>query len=207
MISYIRGTLAEAGGDQIVVETSGGIGVNIRVPLSVSEALPRTGEEVQIHTFLKVSEDALTLYGFLNRADLAMFRQLINVSGIGPKGALSILSSMNPDDLRLAIVTGDAKSIARSPGIGPKTAQRLILELKEKISLEDMSYRQQGAGGGAQAGAGAAGVSSAAADAVEALMQLGYSLTEAGKAVRAVEDQEGMDSGALLKAALKTIRL
>ena len=204
MISYIKGILQETGDGLVVVETGSGVGVNIRVPLSVLENLPRTGEEVLVYTYLKVTEDALTLYGFLTRQDLEIFRRLINVSGIGPKGALSILSVMAPDDLRLAIVTGDAKSIAKAPGIGPKTAQRLILELKEKISLEEMSYRM---GDGGRAASRGAQAPSAVQDAIEGLVQLGYSLQEAGKAVRSVEQGDTMDSGALLKAALKTFRL
>ena len=151
MISYIRGTLAEGLGDTVVVET-GQVGINIRVPLTVTEQLPRIGEEVLIYTYLKVSEDALTLFGFLTRRDLDLFRRLITVNGIGPKGALGILSVLSADDLILAVVTNDAKAIARAPGIGPKTAQRVILDLKDKVSLEETgrchgSYGSTGAAG------------------------------------------------------------
>ena len=120
MISYIKGTLTEVLGDTIVVE-AGQVGVNIHVPLTVTEQLPRIGEEVLIYTYLKVAEDALTLFGFLTRRDLDLFRRLIMVNGIGPKGALAILSVLSAEDLILAIVTGDARSIARAPGVGPKT--------------------------------------------------------------------------------------
>ena len=121
MISYIRGTLAEVLGDTVVVE-AGQVGVNIRVPLTVTEQLPRIGEEVLIYTYLKVSEDALTLFGFLTRRDLDLFRRLITVNGIGPKGALGILSVLSADDLILAVVTNDAKAIARAPGLGQNGA-------------------------------------------------------------------------------------
>ena len=201
MISYIRGTLAEVLGDTVVVET-GQVGINIRVPLTVTEQLPRIGEEVLIYTYLKVSEDALTLFGFLTRRDLDLFRRLITVNGIGPKGALGILSVLSADDLILAVVTNDAKAIARAPGIGPKTAQRVILDLKDKVSLED-------AVPAGMAGKVAAPVSAergAAMEAMEALVQLGYSPAEAGKAVRSVGNAEDMDSEALLKAALKQFR-
>ena len=201
MISYIRGTLAEVLGDTVVVET-GQVGINIRVPLTVTEQLPRIGEEVLIYTYLKVSEDALTLFGFLTRRDLDLFRRLITVNGIGPKGALGILSVLSADDLILAVVTNDAKAIARAPGIGPKTAQRVILDLKDKVSLED-------AVPAGMAGKVAAPVSAergAAMEAMEALVQLGYSPAEAGKAVRSVGNAENMDSEALLKAALKQFR-
>ena len=134
MISYIRGTLAEAQGSLIVVE-AGSVGVNINVPLSLVEGLPSVGEEVTIYTCLRVTDDALTLYGFGSRNDLEMFRQLLNVSGIGPKGALGLLSVLTPDELRVAVVTGDAKALTRAPGVGAKTAQRIILDLKDRVCL------------------------------------------------------------------------
>lgn len=144
MISYIKGTLEAVEEDMIIVET-GGIGYGIRVPLSLLEELPSLGSPVTIHTYFQVREDSMTLYGFLNRQDREMFKQLISVNGIGPRGALGILSVMRPDDLRTAIVSGDAKAISRAPGIGPKTAQRLILDLKDKVDLEEVI---SGFGGG-----------------------------------------------------------
>lgn len=201
MISYIRGTLTEVLGDTVVVE-AGQVGVNIHVPLTVTEQLPRIGEEVLIYTYLKVAEDALTLFGFLTRRDLDLFRRLIMVNGIGPKGALAILSVLSADDLILAIVTGDAKAIARAPGVGPKTAQRVILDLKDKVSLEDAVP----AGMGRSVPAAAPAAQGAALEAMEALVQLGYSPAEAGKAVRSVENADAMDSETLLKAALKQFR-
>ena len=202
MISFVQGTLAAKEGDLIVVQ-AGAVGLNIHVPLTVTEQLPKTGEEVMIHTYLKVAEDSLTLYGFLSVRDREMFCRLINVNGIGPKGALAILSTLTPDDLRMAVLTGDAKAIARAPGVGLKTAQRILLDLKDKISFEDLeTFADQGtaqpAGRGAAAGA--------ASEAVEALVQLGYSLSEAGRAVRAVEGAEQLDSEQILKAALKQFR-
>ena len=201
MISYIRGTLTEVLGDTVVVE-AGQVGVNIHVPLTVTEQLPRIGEEVLIYTYLKVAEDALTLFGFLTRRDLDLFRRLIMVNGIGPKGALAILSVLSAEDLILAIVTGDAKSIARAPGVGPKTAQRVILDLKDKVSLEDAVP----AGLGRPAPAAMPADQGAAREAMEALVQLGYSPAEAGRAVRSVENADAMDSESLLKAALKQFR-
>ena len=207
MISYIRGTLAEVAEDVVVVET-GGVGINIHVPLTVVERLPRIGEEVLIYTYLKVAEDALTRFGFESRRDLDMFRRLISVNGIGPRGALAILSTLSPEDLRMAIIAGDAKSISRAPGIGAKTAQRVILDLHDKVTAEDLSFNAGAAAISAAAGRGASGGAekSAAGEAMEALIQLGYSATEAGRAVRAVENAEGMDSEALLKAALRQFR-
>ena len=158
MISFVQGTLAAKEGDLIVVQ-AGAVGLNIHVPLTVTEQLPKTGEEVMIHTYLKVAEDSLTLYGFLSVRDREMFCRLINVNGIGPKGALAILSTLTPDDLRMAVLTGDAKAISRAPGVGMKTAQRIILDLKDKVSFEDLeSFADQDTAGpaGRSAAAGAA---------------------------------------------------
>ena len=137
MISFIQGTLAAREGGLIVVR-AGAVGLNIHVPLTAAEALPEVGGEVMIHTYLKVSEDALTLYGFLTTRDREMFCRLINVSGVGPKGALAVLSVLTTDDLRTAVLTGDAKAISRAPGIGARTAQRIILDLKDKLSFDDI---------------------------------------------------------------------
>ena len=137
MISYVKGILAEKAKDRIVVE-SGMMGIGIFVPMSVLEVLPPLGEEVKIYTHLQVREDDMSLYGFLSRSDLEMFRQLLGVNGIGPKGALGILSALRPEDLRLAVMTGDAKAISRAPGVGAKTAQRIILDLKDKVQAEDL---------------------------------------------------------------------
>lgn len=147
----------------------------------------------------------MTLYGFLSRQDRDMFRQLIGVNGIGPKGALGILSALRPDDLRIAIVSEDVKALAKAPGIGTKTAQRLILDLKDKISMDDVLA---GMAGSAAAEAGGTGVSAfglaeAAKEAVQALVALGYSNTEASRAVKQVEVTEGMTAEDVLKASLK----
>lgn len=202
MFSYIKGTLEEIWEDMIVVET-GGIGWNIHVPLSVLDRLPRTGEQVRIYTSFQVREDAMTLYGFLTRQDLKMFGQLLGVSGIGPKAALGILSTLQPDDLRMAIISEDAKAIARAPGIGPKTAKRLILDLKDRIRMEDIL--PGGISGGAELSGTAevSGMEGVGREAIEALVALGYSMTEATKAVRQVEITEGMTAEAVLKGSLK----
>ena len=153
MISYIKGALGAVEDDVIVVET-GGIGLAVHVPLSLLEELPALGEEVTVYTYFQVREDAMTLYGFLHRQDREMFKQLIGVNGIGPKGALGILSIMRPDDLRIAIVSGDAKAISKAPGIGAKTAQRLILDLKDKVDLEEVMMASFGGGKEDTSGAG-----------------------------------------------------
>ncbi len=203
MFSYIKGTLEEYWEDTVVIE-SGGIGWNIHVPLSVLDRLPHVGEQMKVYTSFQVKEDSMTLYGFLSRQDLKMFNQLLGVNGIGPKAALGILSFLTPDDLRMAIIAEDAKAIAKAPGIGPKTAKRVILDLKDKISMDDV-LPLQFAGGQVEANvaAAASGVDGAGKEAIEALVALGYSPTEATKAVRQVEIKEGMNAEAVLKASLK----
>ena len=187
----------------IVVE-AGGVGMGIHVPLSVLDRLPGIGREVTVYTYFQVREDAMSLYGFLNRQDRDMFRQLIGVNGVGPKAALGILSTMTPDDLRMAIVTGDAKAISRAPGIGPKTAQRLILDLKDKISMEEvLGNLALPCDGGASAALGTASMGEAAKEAVQALVALGYSNMEANKAVKQVEVTETMTAEDVLKASLR----
>ena len=204
LFSYIKGHLLEFLEDWFVVE-AGNIGWNIHVPLSVLERLPHTGEEVRIYTAFQVREDAMTLYGFLSRKDLQMFRMLLGVNGIGPKAALGILSAMEPEELRMAIISEDAKRIARAQGIGPKTAKRVILDLKDRIKIEDilpgaMYEGEQNREEDSLLPALADGV---AKEAVEALIALGYSLSEASKAVRQVSVEEGMTAEAVLKASLK----
>lgn len=203
MISYIKGPLTAIEEDVIVVE-AGGVGMGIHVPLSVLDRLPGIGREVTVYTYFQVREDAMSLYGFLNRQDRDMFRQLIGVNGVGPKAALGILSTMTPDDLRMAIVTGDAKAISRAPGIGPKTAQRLILDLKDKISMEEvLGNLALPYDGGASAALGTASMGEAAKEAVQALVALGYSNMEANKAVKQVEVTETMTAEDVLKASLR----
>ena len=198
MISYVKGILTEIIEDTIIVET-GGIGVEIHVPLTLIGSLPHIGDELKIYTYFKVAEDSMSLYGFENRRDLDMFGQLIAISGIGPKGALAILSTLSPDELRMAVLAGDVKAISAAQGIGAKTAQRVILELKDKISAEDLL----GSAGYKNTASVASNENSASSEAVEALIALGYTGSQALRAVREVEIDDSMDSEAVLKAALK----
>ena len=200
LFSYIKGTLEEYWEDTIVVE-SGGIGWNIHVPLSVLDRLPHVGEQIKVYTSFQVKEDSMTLYGFFSRQDLKMFKQLLGVNGIGPKGALGLLSAMRPDDLRLAVISGDAKAISKAPGIGLKTAQRLILDLKDKISVEEILMTDQEETGTTPVRTG--GLPDAGKEAVDALTALGYSAMEATKAVRQVEITGQMTAEDVLKASLR----
>ncbi len=200
MYAYIKGELTEIHTDHIVLE-AGGIGYQIFIPGQTLQNLPPLREEMKVYTYLYIREDAMILYGFLTRDDLELFCKLISVSGIGPKGGLSILSALDADDLRFAILSGDAKAIARAPGIGAKTAQRVILELKDKMSLEDAFEKK------AQHVSETAAEPSVKQDAVMALTALGYSSTESLKAVSKVQIAETMDVEEVLKAALKHLSL
>jgi len=204
MIAFIEGELAEKYPDGIVVQ-SGGVGYFIGVPISLIGALPTVGSRVKIYTYLHVREDAMQLFGFASKKDLELFKLLINVNGIGPKGALGILGSMTPEQLRMAIVASDAKSIAKAPGIGTKTAQKIILELSDKVNIEDMLDVAEGSVFSAGEGTGAA-LTGVAGDVMLALVSLGYSNSQALAAVSAVPAEEAADESTLLKAALKNIR-
>lgn len=208
MFAYVNGFLEDVTVDNAVIDVNG-FGINVRISADTASRLPGIGEQVRLYTYTYVKEDAFLLYGFLSRSDLEMFKLCITVSGIGPKGALAILSVMDADSLRFAIMSGDAKAISKAPGVGTRTAQRLILELKDKISIDDtLITREIAAGGGAEGilTAGSLHIDSEKKkEAVEALVALGYGQAESLKAVNAIEDVETMDSGAILKAALKKL--
>ena len=203
MYAYRKGILEEITEDAVVVE-AGGIGYNIKVSASTADLLPGIGSEVKVYTYTLVREDAFSLYGFLTRDDLDIFKKLITVSGIGPKGGLAILSVMSADALRFAVMAGDAKAIAKAPGVGAKTAERVILDLRDKISLEDTLR-----GMGGDLGSGQAADASGTADnlmkreAIEALVALGYSASDATAAVKKVEAGAEATSETILKQALK----
>lgn len=201
MISYIRGELAAVQEQKAIVE-AGGIGYGIYMSQQTLSMLPAVGEEVKIHTYLNVREDAMQLYGFLTGEDLQVFRLLIGVSGIGPKGGLGILSALGPDDLRFAVASNDVKAIQAAPGIGKKTAEKLILELKDKLKLEDaLENTVNAVQNTADTSAGMA--NEMTGEAVQALVALGYGNTEALKAVRQVEITEEMSVEDVLRQSLK----
>lgn len=200
MIAYLKGTLEEIGNDYIVVDVNN-IGYQVKVSLRVMEGLPALGNLMKIHTYTYVREDVIALYGFLTKDDLQMFLLLLGVNGVGPKGALGILSMFSAQELRLAIISQDSKTIAKAPGIGAKTAQRVLIDLKDKVSVEE-TFEKMGEQSVAMSAASTAG-SGAKADAIEALTALGYSASESMKAVNMVEITDGMSSDTILKQALK----
>ena len=196
MISYIKGELADVFDGGIVVEANG-IGYGIFISGRVANLLPPMGSEVKIHTYLNVREDAMQLFGFLTRDDLEIFRLLIGVNGIGPKGALGILSALSADELRFAVIAGDVKAITKAPGIGKKTAERLLIELKDKLSAEEVLERSVSGGG-----EWTENETDVQKEAVQALVALGYSSTESMQAVK----KTGLQNASveeILKQALK----
>ena len=191
LISYIKGTVAYKGKDSVVIENHG-IGYQIKVPSRVLEGV-NSGEEAMLHTYL---------FGFSSIQELETFQILLGISGIGPKAALSVLSTMSVEDLYYAVFSEDAKSIAKTPGIGPKGAKRMIIELKDKLNLEDLES-VSGAEEAAPQSSSTEGDS--IADTVQALVALGYSNGEAYRAVHSVPEAEKLDAEQLLKEALKKV--
>lgn len=222
MIAFLKGYVAAVYDGAAVIDV-GGVGYEVRIAGETVQRLAAASrdEEVMVYTYTYLREDQIALYGFMSRDDLELFKLLITVSGIGPKGGLALLSVGTADDLRFAIMTGDVKMISRAPSVGKRTAERLILDLRDKVAgmreAEMLAFAAGGSGAGIEgsigAGIGAAGASSgqddAAAEAVEALTALGYSRAEAAKAVRACkenaqkEHKELADTESILKAALR----
>ena len=202
MISFIRGYVADSTESSVILET-GGIGYEIFMTGTAIERAVRESGEILVHTYFHVREDAMQLYGFLSRDDLQVFRLLLGVNGIGPKAALGILAGLTADELRFAVLSDDVKTLSRAPGIGKKTAQKLILELKDKLNAEEafelkLAHVQEKAGSEAAAADGSG-------EAVEALVALGYSSTQALQAVRKVSGIPADDVEGILKAALKNL--
>lgn len=197
MITFIRGELVAYEEDKVIVDV-GGVGYGIYMSQQAMGGLPQTGNEVKIHTYMNVKEDAMQLFGFLTRDDLQVFKLIIGVSGIGPKGGLSILSQLSPDELRFAVMSGDAKAISAAPGIGKKTAEKLIIELKDKLSIEDVLTHAAESDESVRAGS----TNEIQSEAIQALVALGYSSSESLKAVKKV-DLTDANVEDVLKEALK----
>lgn len=201
MYAYLKGTIEDITEDNLVIE-AGQIGYNVKVSARTINALGGIGSFVKIYTYTLVREDTFSLYGFLTKDDLEIFKKLITVNGIGPKGGLAILSIMSADELRFAILAADAKAIAKAPGVGTKTAERVILDLKDKISIEDAISPGETVSALVVAGED---IGNKKNEAVEALVALGYSASDALRAVKQVEMTEDIGVEEILKAALKYI--
>ena len=201
MIAYVNGVLESLQEGNAVIDV-GGVGINVGISGSTLDRMPGVGEAVKLYTYTNVREDTFSLFGFLSRDELSLFKMLITVSGIGPKAGLSILSVMTPDDLRFAIMAGDTRTIAKAPGIGKKSAERITLELKDKIRVTEDDLTGEGAGVSIDDLGG--GDNSARDEAVAALVALGYNSTDAMKAVRKVLKANGdADTEMVLRLALK----
>lgn len=204
MLSYIIGEVAEISADTIVVENNG-IGFNIKTSAMTIDSLPPVGDMVRIYTYLHVREDVMQIFGFLSKDELEVFKLLLNVNGIGPKGALGILSAISTDDLRFAVLSDDVNLIKSCPGVGAKTAQKLIIELKDKLRLEDafeMAVNNNNKKNTVQDN-----TVIVMNEAVEALVSLGYSSKDAIAAVKKVENIQNKNSEQILKEALKGLAI
>lgn len=202
MISFVRGNAAAHTENALIVDT-GSIGYEVFMTAGSLERI-RTGDEVKLYTYLHVREDAMQLYGFLSKDDMKMFTLLLSVNGVGPKAALGILSGITADELRFAVLSDDVKTLSKAPGIGKKTAQKMILELKDKLSLED-AFEQKLLHEQTRAVSGMEGAGNGMQEAIEALTALGYSAADAMRAVRRVKGVPEEDAEAILKAALKNL--
>lgn len=197
MFFYIKGILEEVAANSVVIENNG-IGYEICIPAKQVEALPPKGREVKLFTYLQVKEDALALFGFSDKETLDMFKQLLLVSGVGPKAAIAILSMLSANELKVAILSQDSKAISKAQGVGAKTAQRIIIDLKDKVNIDDVILKDDFDVTEEQ------NVSSAAKqETVLALTALGYSSKEAKNAVSQVDDNEEYTVEDYLKLALK----
>lgn len=202
MIGFLSGRLADISENTVIIDV-GGVGFEVLVPAGTVFSLSAggIGTDVKLFTYTHVREDALLLYGFLSKEELLLYKKLITVNGIGPKVGLGLLSGMRVDELRFAIASGDVKSISRVPGIGKKTAERLILDLRDSIASAGAGVEEYNISGISPADMGK---DTEASDAVEALAALGYSKMDASSAVqRARKDMPSGDTEKLLKGALK----
>ena len=196
MIGFVEGIIEYIDVDKIVVNNNG-VGYNVFMPASQIDTL-NVDETVRVFTYLNVREDAMQLFGFLTRDDLEVFKLLITVNGIGPKGGLAVLSTITTDDLRVAVISEDAKAISKAPGIGAKTAQKVIIELKDKLNLEDVLEPKLDANFQVND-------NNSMSEAVMALGALGYSQADAYRAVKSIDNIEELDVENVIKMALKKI--
>ena len=196
MIYCLTGILIEKSLDNVVIDVQG-VGFSLAVPSTVQGVLPAPGEKCTLYTYLSVKEDALDLYGFADKAEQKAFKTLISVSGVGPKAGLAILSVLTPQKIALAVTTGDYKSFTAANGVGPKVAQRIVLELKGKFSNDDVA-------GVTMADVGRTAVSTGSvSQAISALIALGYNQSQAALAISKLDPEQ--DVQALIKQALRLL--
>ena len=199
MIAYLKGIVADVETDKIIIENNN-IGYNVFVTgaLAMNTGI---GESIILYTYLNVKEDAMNLFGFATKDELKVFKILIGVSGVGPKGALGILTTLSPDELRVAVMSDDAKAISKAPGIGNKTAMKVIIELKDKLDIEDILNKDNNLSGNSKISM----YDEIINEAYQAMVALGYSQSEAMKAVKSADIDEKTTAQDIIKYALKTI--
>lgn len=202
MIASVKGKLEGVTADSVIIDVNG-MGVEVIVPNNVIGRLPKQDEAIKLHTYLHIREDAMQLYGFLEKEDLDFFKLLITVNGIGPKAAIAILSSMSTDVLTFAILSEDIKTIEKAQGIGAKTAKKLVLELKDKVGVINAKAVELQSDSSSDISLTIG--SAIKEEASQVLEALGYSRTEAMKAITAIEITEEMTSEDLVKSALKNL--
>lgn len=200
MFAYIKGEVQDIGADFVVLENNG-VGFLVMTSGNVTSSLKKN-QYITMYTHLNVREDDISIFGFLTKDELDCFRLLINISGIGPKGALAILTCLRLDELRLAVISEDYKAISKANGIGPKTAQRVVIELKDKFRLEDISYMPHDENSDVSSGN-----EDIVTETAQALVALGYSNVEALKGIKMVKGYESMTVEQLLKETLKKMAL
>ena len=205
MYAYFNGKVAEANADSCVLEVNN-IGYNIQIPASTADKLPDIGGEVKLYTYTSVRENAIELIGFISKDDLSMFSQLITVSGIGPKAALSLLSYLDADAIRIAIVTGDVKTLSKAPGLGKKSAERLIVDLKNKYDATAVLAAATGSAGVSVDIVDNSKISPNMAEAIDALAALQFKEAEARRAVLMADTDPDASVDEIINAALKLIR-
>lgn len=201
MIAYVSGTLAAKSAESVIIDVQG-LGYRVLVPASTYEALPSIGEDVKLHTYHYVREDDVTLYGFASTAEQAVFETMLRVSGVGPKLALAALSTMTPVELRDHVLEGDTSRLTSISGVGRKTADRLIVELRDRFADLNLPGKAAPLSGGSESRA------SARADALAALESLGLSRADAERAIRKVlrDNNDVQSADALIRLALKEQR-
>jgi len=199
MIAYVKGILEESRPGKIIVDNNG-IGINIIVSDSLREELPSIGNEVKIYTYMSVREDGMSLYGFLTRDSLDLFNKLIGVSGVGPKGAQALLSAFTVSMVKYYIFTEDVSNLSKAPTIGKKTAERIIVDLKDKINKDEILMLNEELN---KSDSKTGILTTEASDAIEALVALGYDRKSAKEAVMKIDRLEELDSNQILKLSLQ----
>lgn len=201
MIGRLKGILLEKQPPQLMVDVNG-VGYELEAPMSTFYQLPAAGEDVVLHTHMVVREDAQLLYAFYSQSERQLFRDLIRINGVGPKLALTILSGISADEFTRCVMDGDAKALTNLPGVGKKTAERLIVELRDRLAKEVEAALVDTGSGSASAVSSKRVEHNPVSDAVSALISLGYKAQEASQMVRSVET-DGLKTESIIKAALQ----